>query len=94
VLDCKGFSPEAESSNASVEAVGFCQDSGFPLAATGSLDGVVCIWDISRGVSTDCSCVVLIINIATVIYSCHIIQIFVVLSIVTVLLSECTKPVG
>ncbi|GFG40869.1 hypothetical protein Cfor_08899 [Coptotermes formosanus] len=49
VLDCKGSSPESESSNTSVEAVGFCQDSNFPLAATGSLDGVLCIWDISRG---------------------------------------------
>ena len=54
VLDCKGSNPESESSNASVEAVGFCQDSSFPLAATGSLDGVLCIWDISRGVSSDC----------------------------------------
>ncbi|PNF29745.1 hypothetical protein B7P43_G11201 [Cryptotermes secundus] len=48
VLDCKGPNPEAESSNASVEAVGFCQDSSFSLAATGNLDGVLCIWDISR----------------------------------------------
>jgi hypothetical protein len=50
VLDCKGSNPEAESGNASVEAVGFCQDSSFSLAATGNLDGVLCIWDISRGV--------------------------------------------
>jgi hypothetical protein len=50
VLDCKGPNPVAEPSNASVEAVGFCRDSSFSLAATGNLDGVLCIWDTSRAV--------------------------------------------
>jgi hypothetical protein len=67
VLDCKGSSPESESSNTSVEAVGFCQDSNFPLAATGSLDGVLCIWDISRGVGTGCSCVVTLVIDTTIV---------------------------
>jgi hypothetical protein len=61
MLDCKGSTSEAESSNVSVEAVGFCRDSSFPLAATGNLDGVLCIWDISRGVSTGCSCTVILV---------------------------------
>jgi hypothetical protein len=51
VLDCKGFGfDETESTDATVEAAGFCQNSSFPLAATGSVNGLLCIWDTSKGV--------------------------------------------
>ncbi|KAJ9593661.1 hypothetical protein L9F63_014786 [Diploptera punctata] len=39
-----------ESFSKSVEAVGFYKDNSLPLAAIGSLDGILSIWDISKGI--------------------------------------------
>lgn len=41
---------DSDTSQMSVEAVGFYRDNSLPLAATGSLDGLLSIWDISKGI--------------------------------------------
>lgn len=40
--------PESTNSSSSVEAVGLCSNPSLPLAATGTLDGRLLIWDVSK----------------------------------------------